>query len=91
MFSAPKAARVKGLTSLQTSGKILKVICELLILAKLHHIIEVLHVLDNGVQLLRKQKQVLNLISEIFFDRATDVDQMVEFCDHFMLVRLSSV
>lgn len=51
MISAPKAACVKGLTSLQTSGKILKVIGELLILTKLYHIIEVLHMLDNGVQL----------------------------------------
>lgn len=56
MFSVPKAACVKGLTSLQTSGKILKVIRELLILAKLHHIIEMLHVLDNSVQLQRKRE-----------------------------------
>lgn len=54
MYSVPKAACVKGLATLQTCGKILKVICELLILAKLNHVIEVLYVLNDGVQLQRE-------------------------------------
>lgn len=47
----PQAARVEGLSALQTSGQVLKVIGELLVLSELHHVVEVLHVLDDRVQL----------------------------------------
>lgn len=49
--SLPKASCVEWLTALQTRLQVLKVIRELLILSKLHHVIEVLHVLHHGVQL----------------------------------------
>lgn len=60
MSSVPKASGVKGLATLQTRGKILKVICELLILAELNHVIEVLYMLDDGVQLQREKTLVIS-------------------------------
>lgn len=47
----PKAACVERLSSLQTSRQILKVISKLLVLPKLNHVIEVLHMLDDCIQL----------------------------------------
>lgn len=47
----PKAACVERLSTLQTGGQILKVISELLVLSKLHHVVEVLHMLDDCIQL----------------------------------------
>ncbi len=47
----PKASCVEWLAALQPCLQVLKIICELLILAKLHHVIEVLHMLHHGVQL----------------------------------------
>lgn len=47
----PKASCVERLSSLQTSSQIFKVISKLLVLSKLHHIVEVLHMLDNCIQL----------------------------------------
>lgn len=47
----PEAACVERLSTLQTSSQILKVISELLVLSKLHHVIEVLHMLDDCIQL----------------------------------------
>ena len=51
LFHLPKASCVEWLTALQPRLQILKVICELLIFSKLHHIIEVLHMLHHRVQL----------------------------------------
>lgn len=47
----PKATCVERLSTLQTSSQILKIISELLVLSKLHHVIEVLHMLDDRIQL----------------------------------------
>lgn len=49
--SSPEAASVEGLPALQPGGEVLKVIGKLLVFSKLHHIIEVLHVLDHRVEL----------------------------------------
>lgn len=47
----PKAACVERLSTLQTGSQIFKVVGELLVLTELHHVIEVLHVLDDCIQL----------------------------------------
>lgn len=47
----PKASCVEWLAALQSSLQILKIIRELLILSELHHVIEVLHMLDDCIQL----------------------------------------
>lgn len=47
----PEASRVERLSALQTSRQVLKVIRELLVLPELNHIVEVLHMLDDCVQL----------------------------------------
>ena len=39
------------MSALQARGEILKIIRELLVLSELHHVVEVLHVLDDRVQL----------------------------------------
>lgn len=53
----PEAARVERLSALQTGGQVLKVVGELLVLAKLHHVVEVLHVLDHRVELTKVKKE----------------------------------
>lgn len=52
----PEASRVERLSALQTSRQVLKVIRELLVLPELNHIVEVLHMLDNCVQLENRQR-----------------------------------
>lgn len=52
----PEASRVERLSALQTSREVLKVVRELLVLPKLNHIVEVLHMLDDCVQLENKQR-----------------------------------
>ena len=49
--SSPKASGVERLAALQPRLQVLKVVCEFLVLSKLHHVVEVLHVLHHGVQL----------------------------------------
>jgi len=51
----PKASCVEWLTALQPCLQVLKVICELLILSKLHHVIEVFHMLHHCVQLVERE------------------------------------
>lgn len=48
---SPKATCVERLSTFQTGIEILKVVSELLVLAELHHVVEVLHVLDDRIQL----------------------------------------
>lgn len=48
---SPKASCVEWLSTFQPRLQVLKVICELLIFSKLHHVIEVLHMLHHCVQL----------------------------------------
>lgn len=50
-WTLPKAARVERLAALKARGQVLEVVRELLVLAKLNHVIEMFHVLDDGVQL----------------------------------------
>lgn len=54
LFHLPKASCVEWLTALQPRLQVLKIICELLILPKLHNVIEVFHMLHHCVQLLKK-------------------------------------
>lgn len=54
-FHLPKASCVEWLTALQSRLQVLKIIRELLILAKLHHVIEVLHMLHHRVQLVERK------------------------------------
>lgn len=49
--STPKASCVERLSCLQTSSQIFKVISKLLVLSKLHHVVEMLDVLDNCIEL----------------------------------------
>lgn len=51
----PKAPSVERLAALQTGGKVLEVIRELLVFAVLHNLVEVLHMLDYRVQLQRQR------------------------------------
>lgn len=48
---SPKATSVERLSTFQTGIEILKVVSELLVLAELHHVVEVLHVLNDRIQL----------------------------------------
>lgn len=48
---SPKATCVERLSTFQAGVEILKVVSELLVLSKLHHVVEVLHVLDDRIQL----------------------------------------
>lgn len=57
--SSPKATCVERLTTFQPGVEILKVIGELLVLSKLHHVVEVLHVLDDSIQLEKHQMRRL--------------------------------
>lgn len=61
----PEASRVEWLSALQTSRQVLKVICELLVLPELNHIIEVLHMLDNCVQLENRQRGIVSTMIKI--------------------------
>lgn len=49
----PKASSVKRLAALQSCLQVFKVICELLILSKLNHIVEVFDIMYHCVQLLK--------------------------------------
>lgn len=52
MFAfVPKAPSVERLAALQAGGEVLEVVRELLVFPKLHHVVEVLHVLDHRVEL----------------------------------------
>lgn len=51
-FRLPKASCVEWLAALQPRLQILKVVSELLILSKLHDVVEVLHMLHHSVQLM---------------------------------------
>lgn len=53
----PKAACVERLAALQPRLQILKVVCELLIFAELHHVVEMLHVLHHCVELPEEGKE----------------------------------
>lgn len=52
LFHLPKASCVEWLAALQPRFQVLKIICELLILSKLHYVIEVLHMLHHSIQLM---------------------------------------
>lgn len=51
LLHLPKASGVEWLTALKPRLQVLKIISELLIFSKLHHVIEVLHMLHHCVQL----------------------------------------
>lgn len=51
----PKASCVERLAALQPRLQVLEVVCELLVLSKLHHVVEMLDVLHHRVQLGRRE------------------------------------
>lgn len=61
----PEASRVERLSALQTSCQVLKVIRKLLVLPELNHIIEVLHMLDDCVQLENRRRGGVSTIFRI--------------------------
>lgn len=61
----PEASRVERLSALQTSRQVLKVIREFLVLPELNHIVEVLHMLDDCVQLENRQRSGVSTLFKI--------------------------